>query len=318
MKIVVLGAGAIGSIVAAHLARAGEDVALIARGDRATFLRQNGITITELTEFNVSCPIVTHPSELSGADTLIVAVKSHDVVAALSSVAEMPFTSVLSVQNGVLGNEQLGEVFGNGRTLGATASFSGEVLPNGHVRFTVNGGFYIGELPEGLSTRVQDLAMTLQNTGINTEAVSNIQTLQWSKFVIWVPLTAVALLTRLPTYKFLLGDDTALVCARIMREVAAIAGCRDIPIKDSAGVPSEAVVNGSEEAGVSALNGFGKILEANAPNHRMSALQDLENGRRLEIDATLGYAVEEAHQLGLATPTLEMSYGLLSGVNRSL
>jgi len=173
MKIVVLGAGAIGSIVAAHLARAGEDVALIARGDRATFLRQNGITITELTEFNVSCPIVTHPSELSGADTLIVAVKSHDVVAALSSVAEMPFTGVLSVQNGVLGNEQLGEVSGNGRTLGSTASFSGEVLADGAVRFTVNAGFYIGELPDGTSERLLGIAAMLERSGIHSKAVSN-------------------------------------------------------------------------------------------------------------------------------------------------
>ena len=51
MKIIVLGAGALGPIVAAHLARAGEDVSLIARGDRATFLRENGITIAGLNEF---------------------------------------------------------------------------------------------------------------------------------------------------------------------------------------------------------------------------------------------------------------------------
>ena len=57
MKVVVLGAGALGSIIAGHLARAGEDVILVARGDRAEHLRQNGITITGLAEFNVPCPI---------------------------------------------------------------------------------------------------------------------------------------------------------------------------------------------------------------------------------------------------------------------
>ena len=179
MKIIVLGAGALGSIVAARLARAGEDVSLIARGDRATLLRENGITITGLNEFNVACPIVTDVSRLSGCDVLIVAVKSQDVESALSSLAGFTFASVLSVQNGVKGNEQIGKVFGKSSTLGATASLSGVVLPQGHIRFTLNGGFYAGELPDGLSPRVHALATTLTIAGINTEAVPNIQTLQW-------------------------------------------------------------------------------------------------------------------------------------------
>jgi len=77
MKTVVLGAGALGSIIAGHLARAGEDVTLVARGGRAEYLRQNGITINGLAEFNVACPIVTNPSQISEADVLIVAVKTH-------------------------------------------------------------------------------------------------------------------------------------------------------------------------------------------------------------------------------------------------
>ena len=318
MKIIVLGAGALGSIVAGHLARAGEDVSLIARGDRATFLRENGITITGLNEFNVACPIVTDVSRLSGCDVLIVAVKSQDVESALSSLAEFTFASVLSVQNGVKGNEQLGKVFGKSSTLGATASFSGEVLPQGHIRFTLNGGFYVGELPDGLSPRVHTLATTLTNAGINTEAVPNIQTLQWSKFVIWVAWTCISVLTRLPTYQFLSGRDTGVLCARIMREVATIAGRHNIPLDDNGGMPVIEVVNDSEDAAVSALNGFSKILEENAPDHRMSPLQDLENGRRLEIDATIGYAVEEARQVRVPVPTLEMCYELLKGINRFL
>ncbi len=318
MKIIVLGAGALGSIVAAHLARAGEDVSLIARGDRATFLRENGITITGLNEFNVACPIVTDVSRLSGCDVLIVAVKSQDVESALSSLAGFTFASVLSVQNGVKGNEQLGKVFGKSSTLGATASFSGAVLPQGHIRFTLNGGFYVGELPDGLSPRVQVLATTLTNAGIHTEAVPNIQTLQWSKFVIWVAWTCISVLTRLPTYQFLSGRDTAVLCARIMREVATIAGRHNIPLDDNGGMPVIEVVNDSEDAAVSALNGFSKILEENAPDHRMSPLQDLEHGRRLEIDATIGYAVEEARQVRVPVPTLEMCYELLKGINRFL
>ena len=318
MKVVVLGAGAIGSIVAGHLARAGEDVILIARGDRAAFLRENGITITGVAEFNSACSITTDPKELSEADVLIVAVKTHDMEAAISNVAHVKFSSVMSVQNGVLANERLAEVFGAANTVGSTAFTSGEMSPSGDVRFTVNSGFYIGELPDGLSDRVQELSVMLQNSGINTEAVANIETLQWSKFVAWAALTPVAILTRLASYKFLLDPDPALICARIMREVAAIAGERKIPLVNSGVFPVEAVVGGSEADAVTALNELGGFFEANAPDHRMSALQDLEQGRRLEIDETLGYAVAEARRLGISTPTLEMCYSLLSGINRNL
>ncbi|MDP6496313.1 MAG: 2-dehydropantoate 2-reductase [SAR202 cluster bacterium] len=317
MEIVVLGAGALGSIISGHLARAGESVSLIARGDRARFLQQNGVTVTGLSKFNASCPVITDANALSGGDVLILAVKSHDVDAALASVADMKFSSVLSVQNGVYGNEQLARVFGSQATLGATASFSGEVSPQGEVRFTVNGGFFIGELPSGLSPRVKDLATTLANSGINAEAVPNIQSLQWSKFVLWVAYTSISVLTRLPTYKFLSDQDTALLCARIMREVANVAKHREIALED-VGFPVISVVNDTEDAAVSVLNKFSNDLEENSPYHRMSTLQDLENGKRLEIDATLGYAVDAAQMCGLPAPTLDVCYTLIKGINRLL
>ncbi len=316
MKIVVLGAGALGSILAGHLARAGEDVTLIARGARAEYLRENGITVTGLAEFNTPCSITTDPQELSEGDALIVAVKTHDMEAAIASVAHVKFSSVLSVQNGVHVSERLAEVFGAANTVGSTAFLSGEVASNGHVQFTVNGGFSIGELPEGISDRVRDLSRLLGDSGINTVAATNIQALQWSKFVAWAGFTPVAVLTRLETYRFLLDPDSALISARIMREVAAIAGERKIPLVDIGVFPVEAVVSGSEPEAVAALVQLGAFFETNAPDHRMSALQDLENKRRLEIDETLGFAVEEARRRGLPAPTLEMCFSLLKVINR--
>jgi len=103
-----------------------------------------------------------------------------------------------------------------------------------------------------------------------------------------------------------------------MREVAAVAKHKKIPLQDSGPFPVEAVVNGSEEEAVAALQKLGAVFEKNSPGHRMSALQDLERGRRLEIDETLGYAVAEARRLGVPVPTLETCYSLLGGINREL
>ena len=316
MQIVVLGAGALGSIISGHLARAGESVHLIARGERALYLKQNGITVTGLAEFNVACPVITDPKSLTGMDILILSVKSHDVEAALSNVSGVKFGSVLSVQNGVYGNDQLAKVFGTQATLGATAAFSGEVTPQGEVAFTANAGFFIGELPSGISPRVDALATTLNKAGINTEASPDIQSLQWSKFVLWVAYTSIAVITRLPTYRFLSDQDTSLLCARIMREMASIANHRAITLQD-VGWPVLSVVSDTEEVAVMALNQLSREVEQSAPNHKMSALQDLANGKRLEIDATLVYAINEAQKRCLAVPTLDVCYSLIKGINRS-
>jgi len=316
MEIAVLGAGALGSIISAHLARAGESVQLIARGERALNLQQNGITITGLSEFNVSCPVITDTNDLTGKDVLILAVKTHDVESAISDLSGKKFGSVLSVQNGVYGNEQLAKEFGVEQTLGATASFSGEVTPQGEVKFTVNAGFFIGELPTGISPRVKALAETLNSAGINTEATPDIQSLQWSKFVLWVAYTSIAVITRLATYRFLSDEHTSLLCVRIMREMATIANHRAISLKD-VGMPVLSVVDDTEEIALMTLNQLGEELEHSAPNHKMSALQDLESGKKLEIEETLGYAVSEALKLDLAVPTLNVCYALIKGIDMS-
>ncbi len=318
MKIVVLGAGALGSILAGHLIKSGEDVTVLSRGARAEYLKQNGITVTGLADFNVPCSVVTDPSQISGADLLIVAVKTHQMETAISGISHAKFSSVLSVLNGVHANERLGEVFGAASSVGSTAYTSGEMESNGVVQFTVNSEFLIGELPEGLSDRAHELAETLQKSGINTKHVENIQTFLWSKFMAWAGFSSVALLTRQFTYRFLSDPDTALMCARIMREVAALADYRDIPMEDSGPFPVKTVAGGSEEEAVLALQKLGAVFEEKAPGHRMSALQDLDHGRRLEIDETLGYAVEEADRTGIPIPTLETCFRLLGGINRNL
>src|SRR5262249_12911172 len=177
MTIVILGAGALGTLLGAHLARAGEDVTLIARGQRAAYLQAHGATITGLVDFTIPIRVVTDPSQLHDTDVLIVPVKTYDMEAALASVKHLAVGSVLSIQNGVLKNEQLAQTFGWEKVLGAMAAFSAEVLPTGAVRFTVNQGLYLGELPVGISDRVQTLATMLERAGIVAKVTPSIQSL---------------------------------------------------------------------------------------------------------------------------------------------
>src|SRR5262252_4694099 len=166
MKVVVVGAGALGSIVGAHLVLGGHDVVFVARGQRAAFLRQRGIVLTGLADCTVPVSVVTDPGTVQEADLLLLTVKTYDTDLALAGLRRLQVGSALSLQNGVLKNEQLASVFGWERVLGAAAVVAGELLENGTVRFTLNERFAVGELAGGMSQRAQRFAATLVGAGL--------------------------------------------------------------------------------------------------------------------------------------------------------
>ncbi len=270
-------------------------------------------------DFTVPATVVADPRLVKETDVLIVTVKTYDMEAALDSVKHMQAGSVLSIQNGVVKNEQLAHVFGSEHVLGAMAGFSAEVLPTGIVRFTVNQGLSLGELPAGTSARVQTLTDTLNRAGIHAEASPSIQSVEWSKYVLFIFLMAPAVLTRLETYKFLQDEQTASVVASLLHEMARIATARGITLEDTAFAPIQTLSQLSHADTVAHLRQLGDQFASQAPNHKVSTLQDLEHGKtRLEVEETLGYAVRQGAELGVPTPTMDTCYKLIAGINSSL
>jgi 2-dehydropantoate 2-reductase len=318
MKIVILGAGALGSILGGHLARAGEEVTLIARGQRAAYLQRHGLTLTGLADFTVPVAVTTQPQTVREADVLVVAVKTYDTEPALASVRHLQVGSVLSIQNGVRKDEQLAHTFGWDKTLGAATFLSGEVAPAGPVRFIVNASLVLGELPAGLSARVQTLVSALVKAGIRAEAVPQIQTVEWSKYALFISWMAPAVLTRLESYKFHTHPDTAAVVARLVRETGLLAAQLGIPLEDREPLPVKTLCGGLLAEAVATIRHFGMVREAQAPAHKHSSLEDLERGQRLEVEETLGYAVQKGAELDVPLPTIDTCYRLIAGVNRWL
>jgi 2-dehydropantoate 2-reductase len=318
MHIVILGAGALGTVFSAHLARARADVTLLARGPRAAYLQAHGATITGLVDCTVPVHVVTDPQQVQEADVLTVTVKTYDMVAALASVSHLDVGSVLSIQNGVLKNEQLAQTFGWEKVLGAMAFTGAEVLPTGTIRFTLNKGVYLGELPAGTSARVQTLAETMERAGIVAHVTPAIQALGWSKYVSWVCSMAPAVLTRLETYKLLQDAQIASVMAALLHEMAQIATRGRIALADLAFFPTQTLSALSMDDTVTQLRHLGARWAALMPHNKISALQDVERGKRLEVEETLGYALQQGAALGLPTPTLEVCYKLIAGINHAL
>ena len=89
MRFVVLGAGALGTVIAAYLARAGHDVVLIARGERARHLTKNGVIVAGLDNFTADLELVAQPQNLSSTDVLILATKTYATAVAIAAVQHL-------------------------------------------------------------------------------------------------------------------------------------------------------------------------------------------------------------------------------------
>lgn len=312
----ILGAGAIGSILAAHLARAGHSVIVLARGDRARAVERDGLRIRGLADFAVSVPVLTDPTQLLAADTLIVAMKTPGTDAALQRLKHVEVGAALSIQNGVLKNELLAQVFGPHRVLGALADTSGELLPSGEVLFTRNVNLPLGELAGGASERARHIAGMIDEAGIRSVAVTDILSLEWSKFTVWLALVSMAVTTRSASWRYLSDADCAQVLVRLVREVAALARAQGVALVDGATtLPLRKILDTSEQEAVEAVRRAGEDMRLRAPGHRISALQDLEAGRPLEAEETFGYAVRKAREHGLSLPLLEAFHHLVAGID---
>src|ERR1039458_6997312 len=115
VEFAILGAGAIGSILGAHLARAGHSVLMLARGRRAQQIAADGLRLTGLAEFAQPVPALSEPAQFTGAAALIVATKTYGTAAALAALRGAAVGVALSIQNGLMKNALLADVFGSSR-----------------------------------------------------------------------------------------------------------------------------------------------------------------------------------------------------------
>jgi 2-dehydropantoate 2-reductase len=312
MKFAILGAGALGTILGAHLSRAGHEVVMLARGERARILQRQGLVLNGLSDIKARPVVIDDPRKLLETGTLIIATKAIDSAKNLDTLRHLNLDNAFSVQNGVLKNELLSGVFGFSRVLGAMADFSGELLANGEVKFTRNVCLHLSEEKGGMSTRAQELATIIDSAGVRCVAASNIRTREWSKFTGWIAQFPLAVLTRQITWKFLMDEQSATVIVRIVREAAALAAAMRIELTDMPPLPVPSIVHATDAQAVEIIRGIGQKFLDTSPEHRMSAQQDVLRGSRLEYQETLGYALQKARELNVPMPTLDICYRIIS------
>ena len=316
MQFTIVGAGALGSILGAHLIAAGHAVIMIARGARATQLKDRGLRLRGLREFDLPCQVVAPGAAIATPGVLIYTVKTYQIDEALAALGSLRPDAVFSVANGVMKNEQLTAVYGPECVLGCMANVSGELLASGEVSFTRNVRMPLGPLPGYRGPAAASIAAAIDAAGVITPAVDDIETAEWSKFAGWLAMFTLAVIARTTTGVYLENAGLAALAVKLVKEAVALARARGITLVDQSPIPVVSVADAATPAAaVEILRDIGRNLVAQAPTHRMSALQDFEAGRRLEVHETLGYAQREAQRLAVPAPTIAYCYELVAGLD---
>ncbi len=318
MKIVVLGAGALGSIYGGYLAEAGYDVTLVARPANIQTVQQNGLRISGHDEFVVRVRATSDVRTVNEADLLIVCVRATDTRQALTDVAHLRPEMVVSFQNGLRKDDGLIAQFGPRPVLGATSIVGARMVEPGHARCTLFGHTWFGELDNRETPRLTGIVNVWRRAGMPVEVPESIQAAEWTKLAYLMPVSTLSGLTRLPYHQILQSPDLAYLFVQLVREVNNIALAHNVKLLEMTGIGIRSLIQSPFEQAIQVLIARGDALAASGQTDISSnMLYDLLVGRRTEIEAIAGDLVRHAQDAGVAAPALSFVYRAIRGIDYS-
>ncbi len=273
-KVAIVGAGAMGAAYAAMFTDAvGFSVFFVARGERYERLKNQSYGVNErLYHF----PVV-HADKVTGpADLIIVALKHHHLAGAVSDIAALagPDTAILSVMNGLESEETIAGACGMDKLVYAIAVGIDAVHENGRFTYANPGKIIFGPLPDGGSgpsvARIQE---ALSRAGIPNEVPADMMRAMWWKFMINVGINQASAVLRAPYAVFQSSADARALMRSLMAEVVLLA--------------EKAGIDLSEKD----LDEWGTIMNTLVPTGKTSMLQDVEAGRKTEVELFAGKVV---------------------------
>jgi 2-dehydropantoate 2-reductase len=288
MRIAVVGSGGIGGYYGALLAKAGHDVAFIARGAHLEAMQRRGLTVrTPEGESTIPVTAVADSSTLAPVDLVLFCVKSYDTDAAARALPPLMArdTAVVTFQNGVDNVEAIASVVGTGAVLAGVVYVALQLGgPGVVVRTGGEGKIVFGEFGRGLTERVQRIAGAFQQGGVPHQVVTDIDRVLWEKFLFITGVGGVTALARSAIGPLLASAEGRALVTASCEEIAAVALAQAAPL------PASAVERAIEQAATL------------PPQWRSSMARDLEEGRRLEVEALSGAVVRRGLALDVPTP----------------
>jgi 2-dehydropantoate 2-reductase len=306
MTTAVIGAGAIGGFLGAHLARSGEDVILIARGPHLAAMRSRGVTVRGADgEFTARPECTDDMGAIGRAGVVFLTLKAHSITAVAPAVgaALAQGATLVTAQNGIpwwyFENRHLESVDPGGviahaipyrKVVGSVVYPATQVVEPGVIEHLEGNRFSVGEPDGSRSDRVAAISAMLVKAGFKAPVQARIRSEIWLKLLGNATLNPVSALTRATLGDILSTPFTRDLVRTLMEEVTSVANALDIEVP----LTIERRMEGAASTG----------------GHKTSMLQDLEAGRPLEIDALVGAVVELADGAGVPVPSLKVVYSL--------
>ncbi len=322
MKICVVGAGAIGGLLGARLARAGEEVTLVARGPQLAALQASGLRFIEEdgSELPVSPRAVPSIRDAGPQDLIVLGMKAHQVAAVVPDLPSACHsqTMILTAQNGipywyfmkqegphanrVVESVDPGGVIARGididRVIGSVVYPASEIIAPGVLKHIEGNRFSISEIDGSDTERVRKVSETLRNAGFKAPVTSDIRSEIWTKLwgnLSFNPISALTHATLVDICQFPMTRELA---AGMMTEAQQVGEALGIAFR----VSLDKRIAGAEAVG----------------KHKTSMLQDIEAGRQPEIEALVGSIIELGKVAGVPTPQIQTVYALVSLLARTL
>jgi 2-dehydropantoate 2-reductase len=318
MKICIIGAGAIGGLLAARLARNGEDVTIVARGPQLAAIRDKGLRLIEENgeTFAVTPRAVESLGDVEGQDLVILGMKAHQVSAIASAVPGMlaPQGLVLTAQNGIpwwyfskTGGAHEGRSLESvdpggeiarhlplDRVIGSVVYPAAEISEPGVIRLIEGNRFSLAEIDNTKSDRIQAVSVTFTAAGFKAPVVTDIRAEIWTKLWGNLSFNPISGLTGATLAGICRNPFTRALAADMMREAQSVGEALGVRFR----IPLEKRLAGAEAVG----------------EHKTSMLQDIEARRPTEAAALVGSIIELGQIVGVATPKTEAVYALVRGL----
>jgi len=292
MRIVVAGAGTIGSLLAGHLARVADVAVLTRRPEHARALNEHGLRVSGRSDFTARLRAATDPEELAGAELVIVACKGGDLEPLAEELAgRFAGATLMTVQNG-LGAEDVIAARGSWPILSAVTFMSGTRHADDHVEYVLDTATWIGPYRGTTGADAEAVAELIRSAGLQAEAFDDLRPTQWSKLVFNATVNTVAALTGLPhDFHFAEGELGSLVHA-LVDEGKAVATAAGVTLRED---PWEMNVHATRRGHA----------------HYPSMLEDVTAHRPTEIELITGSLMREAGRHGVAVPLHTALYSLV-------
>jgi 2-dehydropantoate 2-reductase len=294
----VVGAGSIGSLFAAHLAKVTDVVVLTRRAEHARELNEHGLTVTGRHDFVARVTAVSDPASLPDFDLGIVATKATGVEAAAASlVGRFPGATIMTVQNG-LGAEEIVRSHGEWPLVSGVTFMSGTKHSDVPVEYILDTPTWLGPYGDTPFARVEEIARLLVDAGLKAEALPDLRPAQWSKLIFNATVNGVAALTGLSHDEHYaaedeLGDLGHLVHG-LVDEGKRVATAAGVELHDD---PWEMNVLATKRGSA----------------HYPSMLEDVDARRPTEVELINGALVREAERRGVSAPLQTAIYRLVKG-----